>query len=206
MAIAGVSFVGNSTYPRIQQTHISNQSISFKQISFPCLQKNIRVIKTLDFDVKRNFIVCGSSKVPEEAPLPSDESGQRQPFNFLDACSRIWILEMVLKAVLPYLSTKCRNLLEAKVEMVERYMDIVEKIAEEIEKILKYIIKSLPGDGIPKKVMDFLEILAEEIAKTAQFFKNFLDEVLKVEKQLESPSESPVDENSVSSKETNYGE
>ncbi|CAA3013713.1 Hypothetical predicted protein [Olea europaea subsp. europaea] len=90
--------------------------------------------------------------------------------------------------------------------MVERYMDFVEKVAEEIEKMLKYIIKSLPEDGILKKIMDFLEILAEEIAKTAQFLKNFLDEVLRVEKQLESPSESPVDENSISSKETNYDE
>ncbi|KAL2520196.1 uncharacterized protein Fot_24119 [Forsythia ovata] len=204
MAIAAAGcIVGNSSYLRIQQI-VSNQSYNFKdykQISFPCLHKSTKVMQTWDFEEKRNFCVHGSLK--PEAPLPS---GQSPPFNFKDASSKIWILDMVLKGVLPYFISKCGHLLKVKVEMAEQIMDLVERVAEEVEKILKIIIKSLPEDGIFTKYMDFVENLAEKIAETAHFFKFFLDEVLKVEKQVVSDPKSLADEALESSEETNYGE
>lgn len=142
------------------------------------------------------FAVSTSSQpVPPPTPTPPPVPLNSNPSPAGFPGRKGWIAGAVLALLLPFLKNKWGPLFflkqnfDQKLQTIEDVVEKLEKVADKVDHIVEDVAKDLP-DGALKRVANAIEDAAEKVEAAAHLTDTAIDEIQKLEDEVESYVES----------------
>ncbi|CAL1390284.1 unnamed protein product [Linum trigynum] len=133
-----------------------------------------------------------------DAVVALPAAGISLPFDLLhDSQWQLWLLGAVASFVIPLVTGKLGPLgklfdkFDAAVDTAQGVADMVDDVAEKVEEVVDDIGNSLPA-GALKDALEYVENLADQTEKVAEYTADLLDKVEEVGDKVEEFAESTI--------------